>query len=90
LRSVESDAQLATKLISKSIQLYRSSDGALPENVDTEMATNHLLLLNSKLRGSANTAGHVALENLRISCSTVAVELLGALDKLKVSDRQKG
>jgi Fibronectin type III-like domain len=31
------------KLIAKSTELYRSSEGALAENIDVETATNHLL-----------------------------------------------
>ena|SRR2546423_7114344 len=71
-------------LISKSIQLCQYSDGVLAENVNTETATNDLILLNNKLEKAANATGDTALEALCKSCSAVAVELLGALDKLKV------
>jgi hypothetical protein len=77
-----------SKLVAKSVQLYQSSDGALAENVDTETATNHLVLLNNKLR-DANRTSDVELENLCKSCSTVADELIRALGELKVQGGQK-
>ncbi|KAI9766575.1 MAG: hypothetical protein M1839_004873 [Geoglossum umbratile] len=78
-----------SKLISKSVQLYKSNDGTLQENIDAETATNDLVLLNNKLKSSANTAGDAALEKLCISCNDVAVELLEALDKLKVQGKRE-
>ena len=72
------------KLISKSIQLYQSSDGALTENIGTETATNHLIQLNNKLENGANVTGDKALHALCKSCGVVAVELLRTLDRLKV------
>src|SRR5437667_2905551 len=75
-------------LISKSAQLYRSSNSALAENVDTETATNHLVLLNNKLKGAAATTGDTALEDLCQSCKAAADHLLAALYKVKVKNRQ--
>jgi len=78
------------QLISKSVQLYQSTDGVLTENINTEAATIRLIQLNSKLEHAANAAGDKALVALCRSCGTVAVELLGALDKLKVhGEKQK-
>ncbi|KAH0543424.1 hypothetical protein FGG08_002282 [Glutinoglossum americanum] len=77
------------KLISKSIQLYQFSDGTLVESIDTGTATNHLVLLNGKINGSAHAAGDVALQKLCIPCGAVAVELLGALDRLKIRGKQE-
>jgi hypothetical protein len=74
----------SSQLISKSVRLYQSSDGSLAENINLEAATIHLLRLNSKLEHTANAASDKALAALCKSCGTVAVELLGALDKLKV------
>jgi len=65
------------KIISKSGQLYRSSEGALAENT-----TNDLVLLNNKLKDAATSAGDGALKKFCRSCSTVAEELLDALDKV--------
>lgn len=76
------------KLISKSTELYRSSEGALAEHIDIETAINHLVLLNSKLKDVATTTGDGALESLCISCATTADNLLAALDKVKVKDKQ--
>jgi hypothetical protein len=78
-----------SKLISKSIQLYQSSDGVLTENINMETATNHLFRLNNKLENAANSTGDKALQALCKSCGTVADELLGALDKLKVHEEKK-
>ncbi len=76
------------KLISKSAQLYHSSKGALPENTGIETATNHLVLLNNKLKDAATSFSDGALESLCISCNTVAEELLAALEKVKVKGEQ--
>ena len=76
------------KLISKSTELYHSSEGALAANIGTETATNHLVLLNNKLKNAAITTGDGALERLCKSCGTVADELLAALDKVKVKGKQ--
>jgi N-terminal domain on NACHT_NTPase and P-loop NTPases len=76
------------KLISKSTELYRSSEGALAENIDTETATNHLVLLNSKLQKAAATTGDSTIESLCKSCGTAADQLLAALDKVKVKGKQ--
>ena len=72
-----------SKLISKLVQLFQYSEVVLTENINTETATNHLILLNNKLENAASTTGDKALEKLCKSCSSIAVELLGALDKLK-------
>jgi hypothetical protein len=75
-------------LISKSTELCRSSEGALAEHIDIETATNHLVLLNSKLKDAATITGDGALESLCMSCGTAAENLLAALDKIKVKDKQ--
>jgi hypothetical protein len=78
-----------SKLISKSAQLYRSSEGALAENIDIEMATNDLVLLNNQLKTGASTTGDTALERLCKSCNDTADDLLAALDKVKVKGKQQ-
>jgi N-terminal domain on NACHT_NTPase and P-loop NTPases len=78
-----------SKLVSKSAKLYRSSEGALEENIDTETATNHLLLLNDKLKDAATSTGDTTLKDLCEACHTVARELLEALDKVKVKGKQQ-
>ena len=76
------------KLISKSAELYRSSEGALAENSDIETAVNHLVLLNNKLKDTAITTGDSALQSLCKSCGTTADQLLAVLDKVKVKGKQ--
>lgn len=75
------------KLISKSIRLYR--DGALVENVDIETATNNLVVLNEKLKDNDILAGEGTLQSLSQSCHNAATDLLSALNKVKVKDRQQ-
>lgn len=78
------------KLILKSTELYQSSEGAFAENIDTDTATNHLVLLNNQLKDDAAITGDGTLESLCKSCGTAADELLAALDKVKVKqDKRK-
>jgi len=72
------------KLISESVQLYQSCEGALAENIDIEATINHLVLLNEKLKSTTTVTGDGALQKLCASCNTVADELLAALNKVKV------
>ena len=76
------------KLIAKSTELCQSNEGALAENIDTEMATNHLVLLNNKLKDTATTTSDDALKRLCESCKSTADELLAALNKVRVSGKQ--
>ena len=80
--------EFSSKLIAKSTELYRSSEGALGENIEVEAATNHLVLLNSKIKDSATTTSDDALDRLCESCNSAADELLAALDKVKVKGKQ--
>ena len=78
-----------SKLISELAQIYRSAEGALEENIDTETATYHLLLLNDKLKDSATSTGDKTLLDLCEACHTVARDLLEALNKVKVNGKQQ-
>jgi hypothetical protein len=80
--------EFSGQLISKSVQLYRSADGALAENLDIEAVTNDLTQLNEKLKASAVT-GDAALKKLCNSCNAVGDELLEALSRLKVNGKQQ-
>lgn len=62
VRNIVQFVDFSGKLISKSIQLHHSYDGALIENVDTENAAKHLMVLT---------------------------DLLFALNKIKMKDRQQ-
>ena len=61
---------LSGKLISKSIELCRSSKGALGENIKTEIATKHLLMFSKKLEDYVVTAGET-LQSLYILHRTI-------------------
>ncbi|KAF2185377.1 TPR-like protein [Zopfia rhizophila CBS 207.26] len=79
------------KLIAKSTELYQSIEGALAENIDAETATNHLVLLNNKIKDAATTTttSDDALKRLCESCKSTADELLTALEKVKVSGKKE-
>jgi hypothetical protein len=77
------------KLISKSTELHHSYDGALAENVDIETTTKHLTILLTKLKDDASTVGDGALQKLSLACQKAANDLLVALDKVKVKNRQQ-
>lgn len=74
------------KLISKSIQLY--NDGVLTENVDIETVTNDLVALNKKLKDDG-IVGDGTLQSLSLSCQNAANDLLEALKKVTVKDKQQ-
>jgi len=78
----------SSKLVSGSIQLYRSAEGALEENIDTETVAKDLVLLNGRLKDSAASTSDGPLKNLCESCQAVAAELLQALAKAKVQGQR--
>ncbi|KAF8536103.1 hypothetical protein BDD12DRAFT_749607 [Trichophaea hybrida] len=64
----------SSKILSKTQQIYRSADGALSENIDTELVTNDLVKMSA---------------GLRVSLNSCAKELLDALEKLKADGRKR-
>ena len=78
-----------SKLVAKSTELYHSYDGALAENVDIETTTKHLTVLIQKLKEDAITVGDGTLQKLSLACQKAATDLLVALDKVKVKNRQQ-
>ena len=87
----------ATKLVSKGHALYKSSEGALAENLDLEVIANNLTDINSRVIQSysrtPSTASltattlfldHQSLKSIAESCDNVAKQLLDILQKLKV------
>jgi len=78
----------SSKLVSGSAQLYRSAEGALEENIDSETVTKHLLQLNNGLKDSAASTGDGPLKSLCESCHAVAEQLLQALAKAKVQGKR--
>lgn len=81
--------EFSNDLVSKSVQLYQSSNGTLAELTDTMTATNHLLGLNYKLKDAAAKTDDKALKDLCISCESTADELLMALDKVRVKNKHR-
>jgi hypothetical protein len=81
----------SSKLVSKTVEGYRSADGAFVDNANVETVTDDLVALNERVNSNA-TLGvlNPALISLCSSCNDVAKELLGALAKLKVQgDKSK-
>jgi hypothetical protein len=60
VRNIIEFVDFSSNLISKTAQLYQSNKGALVEKIDVETATNHLVLLNNKLKDAATATaiGH--------------------------------
>jgi hypothetical protein len=72
------------ELLTKSVQIYRSSDGALHENSAIQLATDHLLLLQREVEHRASSTADTALQSLCKAVTSAAADLLAALEKLKV------
>ncbi|SRR6266487_220525 len=77
------------KLISKLVKLHQFSKNALTENFDTETVTNHLVLLNNKLKDKIIIADNEVLNNLCESCDVVVRKLLKTLNKVKMKDKKE-
>jgi hypothetical protein len=84
-------------IVSKGNQLYKSSDGALGENVQLETASIRLQKLTRTLQGSLNQARRGVqtaslaetdqeLEKICDACVAVSKELVDKLEKLKVPE----
>lgn len=80
--------EFSGKLIAKSTELYRSSEGALAENIDLETAASHLVLISTKIQDSATSVNDEALKRLCESCKSTTEELVAALDKVKVDGKK--
>jgi hypothetical protein len=73
-------------LVSKSIEIHQSHEGAPRDIISIEIATKDLTQLSSEVRNSIATAtADDALERLCRSCIAVASELLQALSKVKAN-----
>jgi hypothetical protein len=86
----------ASKLVSKGYHVYRSVDGALPQNLEMEAVAKDLSHLAVRLRShkslgnpSALTEGERAPEALTEKCNEIATTLLGRLDRLKVKKEER-
>ena len=79
-----------TKLISKSVEIYKSADGSLATNQDLRANTAHLAVIATRLEvpmtGQVQllelSMNEIALQQLSRSCKEVADELLGILSGL--------
>jgi hypothetical protein len=86
-----------SKLYSKSLELYKSTTGALTANNQLELIISEFTILNDKLRAesaSDGVAGCLTKEEdvlLRLyeECGTICGELLEDLDALKVRGHHK-
>ena len=83
------------KFVSKGNQIYRSGDGTLPENHDLAVATNDLLVIQTKLTERLRSQGlstcldedDQALEQLAVASNELALQLLGRLNRVKAQGR---
>jgi hypothetical protein len=75
------------KIVSKSQKLYRSGKAAVPENVDSEAISQHLLSLHNKVAARAQGTNNSELCNLCSLCSEVTTELLEAFERIKVKGK---
>jgi protein-arginine kinase activator protein McsA len=80
--------EFSGRLIAKSTELYRSSEGALAENIDAETAASHLVLISDNIQTTASSFSDEALKRLCESCKSTADELIAALNKVKVNGKQ--
>ena len=69
------------EILTKGKELYRSIDGNLAENSDTEKITQDFKLLSDKIKTSSEIVDPV-LEELCRACSSICEQLLAALAKL--------
>jgi hypothetical protein len=83
----------SASLVSKSYRIYKSADGALPENQTKEVVVEQLVLLNVRVESHMKQASLSATldgddERLRYIChksNTISADLIADLKKLKVS-----
>lgn len=83
----------SSKIVSKGYGLYKSADGALPENEQLGYVVSDLKTLNARLRNVQNSGAssrdETALVKLSQQCAGIADELLFKLEKLKVPKEAK-
>jgi hypothetical protein len=73
-----------TKLLATSRALYRSTEGAMQENVDLEMITASIRLVSQGIVNGTLGINEPELRNLAGTCTTLADELLVFLSRLKI------
>ena len=83
------------RVVSKGNKIYRSIDGSLTDNLDLELITNDLLLLQTRLHRSSQASGHGksaaedvrAMDTLSSACTEAAERLLKKLNTAKAQGR---
>jgi hypothetical protein len=83
----------SSKVVSKGCHLYKSPDGALPENEQLRFMITDLRDLNRRLQHHETlgclTKEERALEDLSSRCEEIGTELLGKLATLQVANEAK-
>lgn len=95
--SVAQIVDITGRLISKSCEIYQSTDGAFQENAELEFITTDLQMTNARLAkiplqfGTDNNLDHDdrAIRELCVGCNEVADELLQQLSLLKLGRNNK-
>ena len=87
--------EFGLRVLSKGNKIYRSIDGALDENLDLEIVTNDLLVMQTKLKRTPLASNNMQLTSddveafnaMSESCAGVAEKLLERLNMVKVQGR---
>ena len=86
----------SSKILSTGIELYKSADGALADDMTVEQVTKDLIALDKSLNESIRATAasscltdETALKGLGEKCKEVSAELLGRLESLKISEKHK-
>jgi hypothetical protein len=94
--SVVQFVDFGTQILSKGKKLYKSVDGALPENIELEAAAVRLQSLTVPIKSSLRSASQSflseteqALEDICKGCVDVSDELVPLLELLKLSEGNK-
>jgi hypothetical protein len=94
--SVVQFIQFGGSLVSKSHEIYTSSDGKLAANIECETATTRLIGLTNRLKDSLRDAGskgqsadEFAIEAICGDCIEISKELLAQLKKLVLEEKHK-
>ena len=87
--------EFGLRVLSKGNKIYRSIDGALDENLDLEIVTNDLLIMQTKLKRTLLASNNMqltpddveAFNTMSEACAGVAEKLLERLNMVKVQGR---
>jgi hypothetical protein len=96
--SIVQFVDFGSELVAKGYRRYKSPDGSLVEDADTEMAAHHLVYLVSKLQHPSESrlrdseAGQVedqAFRALCTKCESIGEELLSCLKAARVEGKHR-